>query len=235
MRGRLRSPATVNRYLNSLSAVFTWACGPEAMLNDAIATHERIHGGDADPGVASALNELAIIAMDRKDYDNAENAFRRILAIYRRVYTEDHTREGIILANLAGVYLKREDYRASWAKMVGLLTKMHKAGIPIVAGTDGSGIEIVHELEIYEEAGFTAGEALAAATIVPARLVGQDKHTGSIKMGKAADLVLVEGDPSSQIVGFGTIDVSVDCAMFTEGQPHPYIPLLAVNPDATEA
>jgi integrase len=29
VRGRLRSPATVNRYLNSLSAVFTWACGPE--------------------------------------------------------------------------------------------------------------------------------------------------------------------------------------------------------------
>jgi tetratricopeptide (TPR) repeat protein len=37
----------------------------------------------------------------------------RILAIYRRVYTEDHTREGIILANLAGVYLKREDYRGA--------------------------------------------------------------------------------------------------------------------------
>jgi hypothetical protein len=29
VRGRLRSPATVNRYLNSLSAVFTWAGGPE--------------------------------------------------------------------------------------------------------------------------------------------------------------------------------------------------------------
>jgi imidazolonepropionase-like amidohydrolase len=95
--------------------------------------------------------------------------------------------------------LTRADYRASWAKMVGLLAKMHKAGVPIVAGTDGSGIEIVHELEIYEEAGFTPGEALAAATIVPARLVGQDKHTGSIKVGKAADLVLVEGDPSSQM------------------------------------
>jgi len=95
--------------------------------------------------------------------------------------------------------LTRADYRASWAKMVGLLTKMHKAQVPIVAGTDGSGIEIVHELEIYEEAGFSAGEAIAAATIVPARLVGQDKHTGSIKVGKTADLVLVEGDPSSQI------------------------------------
>jgi imidazolonepropionase-like amidohydrolase len=76
---------------------------------------------------------------------------------------------------------------------------MRKAGIPIVAGTDGSGIEIIHELEIYASAGFTPAEALAAATIVPAKLVGQDQHTGSIKVGKTADLVLVEGDPSARI------------------------------------
>ncbi len=95
--------------------------------------------------------------------------------------------------------LTRADYRASWAKMVALLGKMHAAHVPIVAGTDGSGIEIVHELEIYTQAGFTNAEALAAATIVPARLVGQDKHTGSIKVGKAADLVLIDGDPSLRI------------------------------------
>jgi hypothetical protein len=95
--------------------------------------------------------------------------------------------------------LTRADYRASWAKMVNLLGLMHKAGVPIVAGTDGAGIEIIRELEIYVEAGLTPAEALAAATIVPARLVGQDKHTGSIKAGKAADLVLVEGDPSKRI------------------------------------
>lgn len=95
--------------------------------------------------------------------------------------------------------LTRADYRASWAKMVALLGKMHKAGVPIVAGTDGSGIELIHELEIYLQAGFTPAEALAAATIVPARLVGQDKKTGSIRVGKVADLVLVEGDPSTRI------------------------------------
>jgi imidazolonepropionase-like amidohydrolase len=95
--------------------------------------------------------------------------------------------------------LTRADYRASWAKMVALLGRMHKAGVPIVAGTDGSGIEIIHELEIYEQAGFTPAEALAAATIVPATLVGQEKHTGSIKVGKTADLVLVDGDPSTHI------------------------------------
>lgn len=95
--------------------------------------------------------------------------------------------------------LTRADYRASWAKMVAMLGKMHKAGVPIVAGTDGFGIEIIHELEIYIQAGMTPAEALAAATIVPARLVGKDKETGSLAVGKAADLVLIEGDPSQRI------------------------------------
>ena len=93
----------------------------------------------------------------------------------------------------------RADYRASWAKMVELLSRMHKAGVPIVAGTDGSGLELIRELEIYVEAGFTPAEALAAATIMPARLVGQEAKTGSVKVGKAADLVLVAGDPSTKI------------------------------------
>jgi amidohydrolase family protein len=95
--------------------------------------------------------------------------------------------------------LTRADYRASWSRMVALLGKMHGAGVPIVAGTDGSGIELVHELEIYVQAGFTPAEALAAATIVPARLVGQQAKTGSITVGKAADLALVDGDPSTRI------------------------------------
>jgi imidazolonepropionase-like amidohydrolase len=95
--------------------------------------------------------------------------------------------------------LTRADYRKSWGKLVELLGRMHKAGVPIVAGTDGFGIEIVHELEIYNQAGMTPAEALATATIVPAKLVGQEKNTGSISVGKVADLVLVEGDPSRRI------------------------------------
>jgi len=95
--------------------------------------------------------------------------------------------------------LTRADYRASWAKMVALLGRMHQAGVPIVAGTDGAGIEIVRELEIYVQAGFSPVEALAAATIVPARMAGEEAKTGSIKVGKAADLALIEGDPSARI------------------------------------
>lgn len=97
------------------------------------------------------------------------------------------------------VGLTRADWRASWAKMIQLIGKMHKAGVPIVAGTDGFGIELIHELEIYVAAGMTPAEALAAATIVPARMLKVDKRTGSIAVGKDADLVLIEGDPSTNI------------------------------------
>jgi imidazolonepropionase-like amidohydrolase len=96
--------------------------------------------------------------------------------------------------------LTRADWRASYRKLAGLVGAMHKAGVPVVAGTDGTGMELVRELELYvDDAGFTPAEALAAATIVPARLVGADSETGSIAVGKAADLVLVDGDPSRRI------------------------------------
>ena len=68
-----------------------------------------------------------------------------------------------------------------------------------MAGTDGSGLELVRELELYVESGFTPAEALAAATIVPVQMVGAGSHTGSVAVGKDADRALVDGDPSRRI------------------------------------
>jgi cytosine/adenosine deaminase-related metal-dependent hydrolase len=93
----------------------------------------------------------------------------------------------------------RDDYRKSFANMVRLVGALHRAGVPIVAGTDGWGIELVRELELYQQAGMTPAEAVQSATIVPARVVGADKRTGSIAVGKEADLVLVDGDVSNEL------------------------------------
>ena len=93
----------------------------------------------------------------------------------------------------------RDDYRKSYTKMVELIRALHEAGVTIVAGTDGFGIELVRELEIYKQAGFSNAEALQSATIVPARVVGADKRTGSIAVGKEADMVLVDGDVSTDL------------------------------------
>jgi imidazolonepropionase-like amidohydrolase len=95
--------------------------------------------------------------------------------------------------------LTRDDYRASVRKLTELVGVLHEAGITIVAGTDGQGIELVREIELYETAGMSKAEALASATLVPARVVGADERTGSIRVGKEADLVLVDGDVSREL------------------------------------
>lgn len=95
--------------------------------------------------------------------------------------------------------LTRDDFRKSFDKMVGLVGRLHRAGVRIVAGTDGYGLELVRELELYQQAGMTTAEALQTATIVPARMVGMADRTGSIAKGKTADIILVDGDVSKDL------------------------------------
>jgi imidazolonepropionase-like amidohydrolase len=51
------------------------------------------------------------------------------------------------------------------------------------------------EIALLREHGASSMAAIRAATSAGARLLGIDRETGSIEAGKAADLVLVEGDP----------------------------------------
>jgi imidazolonepropionase-like amidohydrolase len=95
--------------------------------------------------------------------------------------------------------LTRDDFRASFAKMAGLIGRLHKAGVPIVAGTDGYGMELVRELELYQQVGMTNAEAVQSATIVPARQFGMADRFGSVEPGKTASLILVEGDASQDM------------------------------------
>src|SRR4029079_12020188 len=74
---------------------------------------------------------------------------------------------------------------------------MHAGGI-IVAGTDTpNAINLHGELMSYVLAGMTPYEALKTATVNPARALTVD--TGTIEAGKLADVVMVEGNPLSDI------------------------------------
>src|SRR5215467_14314567 len=88
--------------------------------------------------------------------------------------------------------------------------QLRALGVPILAGTDAPlgtihGASLHRELELLVKAGLTPMEALAAATSVPARVFGLPDR-GRIAEGLRADLVVVEGDPTSNILA--TRDIS---------------------------
>jgi len=113
--------------------------------------------------------------------------------------------------------MTREDAEASYAKMLRYVKVLRDAGVPIVAGTDGGGPELVHELENYVAGGMTTAEALSTATIVPARNVKADARTGSIVVGKEADLALVDGDVEADIGALRQVDAVVLDGVWLDG------------------
>ncbi|MBV9927215.1 MAG: amidohydrolase family protein [Acidobacteria bacterium] len=79
--------------------------------------------------------------------------------------------------------------------------ELHRNGLRVVAGTDQvvPGHSVRREIELYVQAGFTPLEAIQAATIVPARVMGMDKDLGTVEVGKVADIIIVEGNPLERI------------------------------------
>ncbi|MEM1435339.1 MAG: amidohydrolase family protein [Pseudomonadota bacterium] len=75
--------------------------------------------------------------------------------------------------------------------------KLQRAGAPIGVGSHGQlqGLGYHWELWALASGGFTAREALRAATIDGARIIGVDRDIGSVAVGKLADLVLLPRNP----------------------------------------
>lgn len=78
-----------------------------------------------------------------------------------------------------------------------------KAGGKVLAGTDSPitpyGLSLHAELKTLVEGGFTARQALQAATVHAAEALNASADLGTVEPGKLADFVLVEGDPLSDI------------------------------------
>ena len=95
------------------------------------------------------------------------------------------------------------------ADVLASVKALHKAGVDILAGSDVSepipslgglahGASLHHELQLLVAAGLTPVEALRAATSVPACRFGL-MDRGRIKPGSRADILLVDGDPTTNI------------------------------------
>jgi len=92
------------------------------------------------------------------------------------------------------------------AKELEMTLAMHRAGVPLMAGTDTAagvyvipGFSLHQELELFVKAGLTPMEALQTATLNPSKFLGRTHDSGTVETGKLADLVLLDASPLDDI------------------------------------
>lgn len=99
------------------------------------------------------------------------------------------------------------NFDKAFKKAAQMEKKFFDAGGLLAVGTDptgnggliaGYGTWRAIEL-LVETAGFTPLEALKIATLNGARVLGIEKTAGTIEVGKEADLIVIDGDPSKKI------------------------------------
>ncbi|HLJ75658.1 MAG TPA: amidohydrolase family protein, partial [Thermoanaerobaculia bacterium] len=100
---------------------------------------------------------------------------------------------------------------AEFVKVVGIA---HERGVVLVTGTDSAawripGFSLHDELGLLVKSGLTPLEALRAASIAPATVVGHAKDLGSIDSGRIADLILLDANPLDDIRNTRKIDAVI--------------------------
>ena len=80
-------------------------------------------------------------------------------------------------------------------------TELQKLGVLINSGGHGQreGLAMHWEMWMMAQGGMTPLQALKTATINPAKTLGLDSQIGSIKVGKLADMIVIDGDVAADI------------------------------------
>lgn len=98
-------------------------------------------------------------------------------------------------------------YQDSSRKLLEVVNALYKAGVTLVAGTDGmAGFTYQAELGYYQDAGIPAPAILRLATLGSAEVMGLQNRVGQIAPGQRADLILVDGKPDEDIKQIEQVD-----------------------------
>lgn len=191
--------AGVRRRAGTMRARLDWleAFDPDAAVVDTLLAALVHRGVPLDP---------TLVAFDTKfSYDSMHR--RAVAARYR-----EHPRRDVV-PGLRDLWLacgtptdgwSADAFRRMavvWPRLLRLVRRYHEAGVLLTAGSDtpnpwvipGEGLH--RELELLVEAGIPPSAVLRIATRNGAAALGILGETGTIEVGKRADLVLLEADP----------------------------------------
>ena len=125
-------------------------------------------------------------------------------------------------------------YTRSYEKMIEMVGRLYRAGVPLVAGTDEMpGFTLQQELVLYVQAGLTPAQVLQIATRNGAKYSRVQDDRGRIVAGQRADMVLIDGDPTRDIADIRKVALVIkgDRAYY----PSEIYEALGIKPFATPA
>jgi len=117
----------------------------------------------------------------------------RLLSFTPRSVVDSRSRHRVMIPD--------EEYQNGHILTSKSLKKLTDAGVKINLGAHGQlqGLGAHWELWMFEQGGMTNLESLAAATINGAEYLGMEHQIGSLKEGKLADLIVIDGNPLENI------------------------------------
>ncbi|WP_153030706.1 amidohydrolase family protein [Amycolatopsis sp. YIM 10] len=108
-----------------------------------------------------------------------------------------------------------EEHRRFFEAELEMTGELHRAGVPVLAGTDSNnafcfpGFSLHDELALLVRAGLPPMRALQSATRDAARFLGRQSTSGTVEPGKVADLVVLDEDPLADITNTSRIHAVV--------------------------
>ena len=189
------------------------AAGGDVMktFDEATATATYRLMAERGTAITPTLNISRILAwLDQEDH--AKDPYLRYIGPgLRTTYTWRVERAAT--ADAAAIARRHALYDFTSAK----LPLLQRAGVLILAGTDAGflnsfnypGLGLHHELALMVKAGLSPLEALRAATINGARFLGRDGRHGTVRIGNAADLVILDRNPLDDIAATQAIHAVV--------------------------
>ena len=174
------------------------------------------HRANLDLGNPQARALVGVLAKNRVMVDPTLTVYRNMLLLSDLPEIHRHPDVAAVPERLRNYWhsyrltqglaaATRERRRNEFRKYQDLTGILHRAGVPLLAGTDAPepfcppGLSLHQELELLVESGLTPAAALRAATINNARALKQTEHLGSVEAGKIADMVILSADPTKDI------------------------------------